>query len=218
MRSSGLIGQSEQAMTADLGQDKVLGETSVDDVDQSGTHQRVDAFADQLQSSPARTDPHTEDPIELGFLLMFFSYFPHVQSFVSVQGVTEAPIEIQDKLSDDSQQNIDDQPQLPITEVPESSLAKNSTSQTQATLSTAEVNLLVSLNFFLALFGLFTLYLQVPTTSSLIIQSGLVTFLPDDVKAKLIEVLPLLNRDIDQLVQDVEPIKTIFKQIQGQLP
>jgi hypothetical protein len=149
---------------------------------------------------------------------MFFSYFPHVQSFVSVQSVTEAPIEIQDKLSDDSQQNIDDQPQLPITEVPESSLAKNSTSQTQATLSTAEVNLLVSLNFFLALFGLFTLYLQVPTTSSFIIQSGLVTFLPDDVKAKLIEVLPLLNRDIDQLVQDAEPIRTIFKQIQGQLP
>jgi hypothetical protein len=119
---------------------------------------------------------------------------------------------------DDSQQNIGDQPQLPITEVPESSLAENSTSQTQATLSNAEVNLLVSLNFFLALFCLFTLYLQVPTTSSLIIQSGLVTFLPDDVKAKLIEVLPLLNRDIDQLVQDAEPIRTIFKQIQGQLP
>jgi hypothetical protein len=48
-----------------------LGETSVDDVDQSGTHQTVDAFADQLQSSPARAGPHTEDPIEVGFLLMF---------------------------------------------------------------------------------------------------------------------------------------------------
>jgi hypothetical protein len=42
--------------------------------------------------------------------------------------------------------------------------------------------------------------------------------LPDEVKAKLIDVLPLLNRDVDQLVQDVEPIKAIFKQIQGQLP
>jgi hypothetical protein len=41
--------------------------------------------------------------------------------------------------------------------------------------------------------------------------------LPDDVKAKLIKVLPLLNRDISQLVQDAEPIRTIFKQIQGQL-
>jgi archaellum component FlaC len=38
------------------------------------------------------------------------------------------------------------------------------------------------------------------------------------VKAKLIEVLPLLNQDIGQLVQDAEPIRTIFKQIQGQLP
>jgi hypothetical protein len=37
--------------------------------------------------------------------------------------------------------------------------------------------------------------------------------LPDEVKAKLIEVLPLLNQDIGLLVQDVEPIRTIFKQI-----
>jgi chromosome segregation ATPase len=37
------------------------------------------------------------------------------------------------------------------------------------------------------------------------------------VKAKLIEVLPLLNQDVGQLVQDVELIRTIFKQIQGQL-
>jgi hypothetical protein len=126
-------------------------------------------------------------------------------------------IEIQDKLLEDSQQNISDQTQLPITVVPESSLAENSTLQTQATPSVVDVNLLISLNFFLDLFCLFTLYLQVPTTSSLT-QGGLVTFLPDDVKAKMIEVLPLLNRDIGQLVQDAEPIRTIFKQIQGQLP
>jgi hypothetical protein len=37
-------------------------------------------------------------------------------------------------------------------------------------------------------------------------------------KTKLIEVLPLLNQDVGQLVQDVEPIRTIFKQIQNQLP
>jgi hypothetical protein len=42
--------------------------------------------------------------------------------------------------------------------------------------------------------------------------------LPDEVKAKLIEALPLLNQDIGQLVQDAEPIRTIFKQIQNQLP
>jgi hypothetical protein len=70
MQSSRLIGQSEQATTADLDQDKVLRETLVDDVDQSGAHQRVDAFADQLQNSPTRTDPHTEDLIKAGFLLM----------------------------------------------------------------------------------------------------------------------------------------------------
>lgn len=33
----------------------------------------------------------------------------------------------------------------------------------------------------------------------------------------LLEVLPLLNQDIHQLVHDAEPIRTIFKQIQGQL-
>jgi hypothetical protein len=38
------------------------------------------------------------------------------------------------------------------------------------------------------------------------------------VKDKLIEVLPLQNQDVDQLVQDVEPIRAIVKQIQGQLP
>jgi hypothetical protein len=31
-------------------------------------------------------------------------------------------------------------------------------------------------------------------------------------------VLPLLNQNIGQLVQDSEPIRVIFKQIQGQLP
>jgi chromosome segregation ATPase len=53
----------------------------------------------------------------------------------------------------------------------------------------------------------------------LLLFSGYIAItLPDEVKAKLIDVLPLLNRDVDQLVQDVEPIKAIFKQIQGQLP
>jgi hypothetical protein len=42
--------------------------------------------------------------------------------------------------------------------------------------------------------------------------------LADEVKAKLVEVLPLLNQDVGQLVQDAEPIRTIFKQIQNQLP
>jgi predicted nuclease with TOPRIM domain len=37
-------------------------------------------------------------------------------------------------------------------------------------------------------------------------------------KAKLTEVLLLLNQDINHLVQYAEPIRTIFKQIQGQLP
>jgi hypothetical protein len=37
------------------------------------------------------------------------------------------------------------------------------------------------------------------------------------VKAMLLEVLPLLNQDLHQLVHDAEAIRTIFKQIQGQL-
>jgi hypothetical protein len=83
MQSSGLISQLEQATTADLGQDKVLGEILIDDV-QSGTHERVNAFADQFQSYPARTDPHIEDPIEIGFPLLIFSYFPMFNPFVFV--------------------------------------------------------------------------------------------------------------------------------------
>jgi hypothetical protein len=50
------------------------------------------------------------------------------------------------------------------------------------------------------------------------IHGTLVVILPDEVKVKLNEVLPLLNQDISQLVQDVEPIRAVFKQIQGQLP
>jgi hypothetical protein len=46
----------------------------------------------------------------------------------------------------------------------------------------------------------------------------LATNLPDEVKAKLIEALPLLNQDIGQLVQDADLIRTIFEQIQNQLP
>jgi chromosome segregation ATPase len=49
-------------------------------------------------------------------------------------------------------------------------------------------------------------------------QGTLAITLPDEVKAKLIEVLPLLNQGVGQLVQDVEPIRAIFKQIQNQLP
>jgi chromosome segregation ATPase len=45
----------------------------------------------------------------------------------------------------------------------------------------------------------------------------LTIILPNEVKAKLIEVLPLLNQEVSQLVQDVEPITAIFKKIQGQL-
>jgi hypothetical protein len=45
-------------------------------------------------------------------------------------------------------------------------------------------------------------------------QSTSAITLPDEVKVKLIEVLPLVNKDIGLL----EPIRTIFKQIQGQLP
>jgi hypothetical protein len=48
------------------------------------------------------------------------------------------------------------------------------------------------------------------------IHGTLVVILPDEVKVKLNEVLPLLNQDISQLVQDVEPIRA--KKIQGQLP
>jgi archaellum component FlaC len=40
----------------------------------------------------------------------------------------------------------------------------------------------------------------------------------DEVKAKLIEVLPLLNHDVGQLVQDAGPIRAIFKQIRDELP
>jgi hypothetical protein len=54
--------------------------------------------------------------------------------------------------------------------------------------------------------------------SLLSFQGTLAITLPDEVKAKLIEVLPLLNQDIGLLVQDVEPIRTIFKQIQGHCP
>jgi hypothetical protein len=50
------------------------------------------------------------------------------------------------------------------------------------------------------------------------IHGTLVVILPDEVKVKLNEVLPLLNQDISQLVQDVEPIRAVFKKIQGQLP
>jgi hypothetical protein len=43
------------------------------------------------------------------------------------------------------------------------------------------------------------------------VQGTLAVILLDVVKDKLVEVLPLLNQDIGQLVQDVEPIRAIFK-------
>jgi hypothetical protein len=46
----------------------------------------------------------------------------------------------------------------------------------------------------------------------------MVVTLPDEVKTKLIEVMPLLNQNVGQLVQDVGLIRAIFKQIHGQLP
>jgi hypothetical protein len=45
----------------------------------------------------------------------------------------------------------------------------------------------------------------------LVVQNASASLLSNDVKAKLLEVLPLLNQDIYQLVQDAEPTRTIFK-------
>jgi hypothetical protein len=59
------------------------------------------------------------------------------------------------------------------------------------------------------------LSLQVPPTLPIVVQAVSTATLPDDVKAELMEVLPLMNQNISQLVQDAEPIRTIIKQIQG---
>ena len=42
--------------------------------------------------------------------------------------------------------------------------------------------------------------------------------LSEKTKAKLQEVLQLLNQDIGQLVQDAEPIRTILRSLKGILP
>ena len=42
--------------------------------------------------------------------------------------------------------------------------------------------------------------------------------LSEDVKAKLLDILQLLNQDIGHLVQDAEPICVILKSLKGQLP
>ena len=42
--------------------------------------------------------------------------------------------------------------------------------------------------------------------------------LPDVVRLRLHDLFLLLDQDIDQLVQDAEPIRDIFKQIRGHLP
>lgn len=43
------------------------------------------------------------------------------------------------------------------------------------------------------------------------------TRLPDDVKEKLQEILQLLSQDVSILVQDVEPIRNIFKPIKAHI-
>ena len=40
----------------------------------------------------------------------------------------------------------------------------------------------------------------------------------EETKAKLQEILPLLNQDIGQLVQDAEPIHIILRSLKGTLP
>jgi chromosome segregation ATPase len=42
--------------------------------------------------------------------------------------------------------------------------------------------------------------------------------LSEETKAKLQEILPLLNQDIGQLVQDAEPIRIILRSLKGTLP
>ncbi|PUZ56649.1 hypothetical protein GQ55_5G343400 [Panicum hallii var. hallii] len=42
--------------------------------------------------------------------------------------------------------------------------------------------------------------------------------LADDLKSKLLEILPLLSQDIGQLVRDVEPIRAALRSLEGQLP
>ena len=44
------------------------------------------------------------------------------------------------------------------------------------------------------------------------------TPLSEETKAKLWEILQLLNQDIGQLVRDAEPIRTILKSLKGTLP
>jgi chromosome segregation ATPase len=42
--------------------------------------------------------------------------------------------------------------------------------------------------------------------------------LPNDVRLKLQEILPLLDQDVGQLVKDAEPIRAILKSLEGRLP
>jgi hypothetical protein len=107
---------------------------------------------------------------------------------------------------DDLQQDTGDQPELPIVEVPKSSSAENPIAQIRATCSAVEPNFLISLNSLLFLHVLTNL----PS-----VQGTLAVILPYVVKAKLTEVLPLLNQDIGQLVQGAKPIRATSNQIQG---
>jgi hypothetical protein len=62
------------------------------------------------------------------------------------------------------------------------------------------------------------IFLQAQFVLPFIVQSTSANPFSNDVKAKLLEMLPLLYQDTGQLVQNVEPIRNIFKQIKKQLP
>jgi chromosome segregation ATPase len=49
-------------------------------------------------------------------------------------------------------------------------------------------------------------------------QGTLAVILPDEVKTMLIEVLPLLNQDIGQLVQDAEPTRNLLNRSKASCP
>jgi hypothetical protein len=88
------------------------------------------------------------------------------------------------KPSSDPPQDVDDQSQLPIVEAPKSSSVENPYTQTTPSVG---VN---SLTYFSLSFHTSSAYFNKLVFSS---QSALAITHPDEVKAKLVEVLPLLN-------------------------
>jgi hypothetical protein len=157
-----------------------------------------DAPVNQPQCSPEKADLQTEQPIQVQSSLVVSLLLSPPNSLSLFYDIVETSTEVHDKSLGDLQQDTSDQPQLSIVEVPESSSAKNPTAHIRATSSAL------------------LLFLQVLTNLPFV-QGTLAVILPDEVKATLTEVLPLLNKDIGQLVQHVEPIRAIFKQIQGRL-